>query len=80
MAFAVSKQPQTVKATAVIVKRMTVGSKVNKGTKSLVMMESRREQQDGECVLSHDERSFPEELGHESIYCQPEYCHHVGEP
>lgn len=38
MAFAVSKQPQTVKATAVIVKRMTVGSKVNKGTKSLVMM------------------------------------------
>ena len=38
MAFAVSKQPQTVKATAVIVKRMTVGSKVNKGTKSFVMM------------------------------------------
>ena len=42
--------------------------------------ESRREQQDGEGVLSDDECSFPEELGHESIYCQPEYCHHVGEP
>lgn len=42
--------------------------------------ESRREQQNGEGVLSDDERSFPEELGHESIYRQPEYCHHVGEP
>ena len=78
MAFAVSKQPQTVKATAVIVKRMTVGSKVHKefGDDG----ESRRDQQDGEGVLSDDERSFPEELGRESIYRQPEYCHHVGEP
>lgn len=42
--------------------------------------ESRRKQQDGEGVLSDDECSVPEELGHESIYRQPEYRHHIGEP